>query len=335
MKKIFIFLSIFVTFLIVGCGNQQQSTTEEKAPSSEKQLRVGIVLSVGGLGDKSFNDEAYLGLEKAKKDFGISFKYESPSTPDGDEMFLREFAEMKYDLVIATGSMMQESLEKVAKEFPETKFAIIDATSSLPNVASLVFAEDEGSFLVGALAGMMTKTNQIGFVGGMDIPVIQKFKKGYEQGALYANPNVKVNSIFVSSANPFNDSGAGKVDTIKLIDETTSDVVYHAAGGSGEGVIDAAKEKGIYAIGVDSNQDGVAQGTVLTSMLKKVNVAVYNVVRDTNEGNFKGRTFKYGVKDGGVDTTTFEFTKDKIGEENLKKLNQIRDDLINDKIKIQ
>ena len=226
---------------------------------------------------------------------------------------------------------MKDATEKVAKDFPDVKFALIDEVSALPNVASLLFAEDQGSFLVGALAAMMSKTGNVGFVGGMEIPLIQKFQKGYEMGAKYVNPSIKVGSLYTSGSNPFNDPVRGKENALSLIKQG-ADVVYHAAGGTGKGVIDAAVEAKVFAIGVDSNQDSKAKGTVLTSMVKNVDIAVYNTIKAVKEGTFKAGEQRLGVAEGGVGTTDFEFTKDIIGAENIAKLEQIRKDIIDGKI---
>lgn len=288
-----------------------------------KPLKVGIVLSTGGLGDKSFNDSAYRGLEKAEKELGIKFKYVEPASPTEDEEFLRQYADAGYDLVIGTGFQMTESLKAVAKDYPDTKFLMIDDNVNLPNVRSLIFKEQEGSFIVGALAAMMSKTNVIGFVGGMENPLIKKFERGYTEGAKYINPNIKVLVVYTTGPNPFNDPVRGKENAISEINQG-ADVVYHAAGGTGMGVIDGAKEKKVYAIGVDSNQDGVAQGVVLTSMIKNVDVAVFDTIKNLKEGKFETGKALYGIKEDGVGVTDFEYTKDIIGKEKLDKLDDIR-----------
>lgn len=330
MKKVLMLLALLAMVVLTACGGKKETAEAPKAEET-KPLKVGIVLSIGGLGDKSFNDSAYRGLENAKKDLGIEFKYVEPASPTEDEGYLREYAEAGYDLIIATGFLMKDSCEKVAKDFPNVKFALIDEISTLPNVTSLVFAEDQGSFLVGALAAMMSKTGNIGFVGGMEIPLIQKFQKGYEMGAKYVNKDIKVGSLYTAGSNPFNDPVRGKENALSLIKQG-ADVVYHAAGGTGIGVIEAAKESKVYAIGVDSNQDGIAQGTVLTSMLKMVDVAVYNTIKDLKDGKFAAGEHRFGIKEGGVGTTEFEFTKDKIGAENLAKLEAIKKDIVDGKI---
>lgn len=332
MKKVLtaVLLGVFVSSMAFGGIFDMFN---KKGDSKAK--KVGIVLSIGGLGDKSFNDSAYRGLEQARKELGIEFKYVEPASPAEDEQYLRQFAEAGYDLVIGTGFLMADSVKKVAEEYPDLKFAIIDSVIDLPNVASLVFKEHEGSFLVGALAGLMTKSNVVGFVGGMDIPLIRKFQSGYIQGVKYVNPNAKILAVYTSgSSNPFNDPVAGKENALSLIGQG-ADVVYHAAGGTGMGVIEAAKQKGVFAIGVDSNQDGVAPGTVLTSMIKKVDRAVFETTKAISENNFKSGMNVFGVAEDGVGTTDYEFSKDIIGQTNIDKINQIREDIKSGKIVVK
>lgn len=297
-------------------------------------LKVGIVLSTGGLGDKSFNDSAYRGLLKAKKELGIEFKYVEPTSPAEDEEYLREYVEAGYDLIIATGFQMTASARNVAKDYPNTKFVIIDDIIDLPNVRSIVFKEEEGSFIVGALAALMSKNNVVGFVGGMENPLIKKFDAGFRQGAKYIKPNIKVLSVYTTGPNPFNDPVRGKENAISEINQG-ADVIFHAAGGTGIGVISAAKEKGVYAIGVDSNQDDVAPGTVLTSMIKNVDVAVFDTIKNLKNGKFEPGIALYGVKDDGVGVTDFKYTKDIIGTEKLKTLQNVKKKIILGEIDIK
>ncbi|MHA4990555.1 BMP family lipoprotein [Cetobacterium somerae] len=299
-----------------------------------KPLKVGIVLSTGGLGDKSFNDSAYKGLIKAKEELGVDFKYVEPASPAEDEEFLREYADANYDLVIATGFQMTEAVRAVASDYPEINFLMVDTFIDLPNVKSAVFREDEGSFLVGVIAGLMTKNNSVGFVGGMENPLIKKFEVGFRQGAQYVDPTIKSFAVYTTGSNPFNDPVRGKENTLSQISQG-ADVIYHASGGTGLGVIAAAKEKGVYAIGVDSDQDAVEPGTVLTSMLKNVDVVVYETIKELKENNIKTGLTIYGVKEGGVGTTNFEFTKDIIGKEKLEKFEEIKAKLVNGEIVVE
>jgi len=330
MKKLFLLMLAMATLFLTACGGKETSETETAA--TEETLNVGIVLSVGGLGDKSFNDSAYRGLEMAQEELGINFRYVEPASPAEDEQYLREFAENDFDLIVGVGFLMKDALAQVAADFPEVKFALIDETVELPNVSSLLFAEDEGSFLVGALAAMMSETGAVGFVGGMEVPLIQKFQRGFENGAKYVNEDIKSLVLYTSGPNPFNDPVRGKENALSLIKQG-ADVVYHAAGGTGVGVIAAAKQAGVWAIGVDSNQDAVEEGTVLTSMVKNVDIAVYNTVKDTLAGEFKPGINVLGVAEGGVGTSDFEFTREAIGEEKLAELEVIKEKIINGEIK--
>ncbi|MGL5964306.1 MAG: BMP family lipoprotein, partial [Fusobacteriaceae bacterium] len=286
------------------------------------KLKVGIVLSTGGLGDKSFNDSAYRGLEMAKKDLGIEFKYVEPESALEDEDYLREYADADYDFIIGVGFPMKDAIENVSRDYPNTKFAMIDNTTSKSNVKNLLFKEDEGSFLMGALAAMMSKNGVIGFVGAIDIPIINKFKNGYEQGAKYVNPDIKVLSSYLGGTTAFNDPLKAS-EMAKMQIKQGADVLYHAAGGSGLGVLSAAKDNGVYGIGVDSDQDDFAKGTILTSMMKNVDIAVYNAVKSILDNEFKGGDFYYGLSENGVGTTDFRNTKDIIGTEKMEKLKAI------------
>lgn len=337
MKKVSaLIIALMCVFAVFSCGKKSEV-------ADSKALKVGIVLSIGGLGDKSFNDAAFRGLEMAKRDLGIEFNYVEPQSPAEDEQFLRQYAEAGYDLVFAVGFLMKDACEKVAREFPDVKFALIDEViTELPNVASLTFKEHEGSFLVGAIAAMVSKSGTIGFIGGMDVPLIRKFQAGYEQGVRYVNPDAKVIALYTTSANPFNDPVKGTENTLTLLAQG-ADVVYHAAGATGVGVFEACKEynekleedKKVWAIGVDSNQDGIVPGTILTSMMKYVDIAVFNTVKDTKEGKFAGKIYSFGVAEGGVGTTDFEFSKDRIPADALTKLKEIEEKIKSGDIKVK
>lgn len=316
MKKLLTILLAGTTLLLGACGAKK-----EEAPKSN--VKVGLILSTGGLGDKSFNDSAYRGLEKAKKELGIDFKYVEPASPAEDEQFIREYAEAGYNLVVATGFQMRDAAEKVAKDYPNVKFAMIDDVVNAPNAKSLVFKEQEGSFLVGAAAALASKTGVVGFVGGIEVPLIQRFQRGYEQGAKYINPDIKVITVYVGGQNPFNDPVKGKEIALSQVKQN-ADVIYQAAGATGVGVIDAAKETGTLAIGVDSDQDDVAPGVVLTSMIKNIDVAVYDTVKEVVDGTFTGGQFLYGLKENGMGVTDFRHTKERMGADNIKKIEEIK-----------
>ena len=319
MKKIVtIFSVIFALMLVVACGNKpatgeqvKDGKTSTDATNSKKA--VAVVYSTGGKGDKSFNDATFRGLEKAQKELGITFKEYEPKDPSTEaKNALTQFAESgEFDLIIAVGYSMKDSLVAVAQAFPDQKFAIIDETvNGLPNVASILFKEQEGSFLVGALAGMMDKTGSIGFVGANESELIKRFYAGYTQGAKYVKPDIKVLPVYIGGTNSFNDQASAKAKTETLIQQG-ADVIYHAAGASGLGVFQAVKEKNVYGIGVDSNQDNLYPGIILTSMMKYVDNAVFDIVKSTIDGKFEAKLQVFGIKENGVGTTNFEFTKDK------------------------
>lgn len=287
-------------------------------------LRVGIIFSIGGLGDESFNDAAFRGLNEAKDDFGIAFDYVEPADIGEMEEHQRAFAEAGYDLIFAVGFLQETALEEVAQDYPDSKFAIIDGVVDLPNVASLTFKEHEGSFLVGVVAGMMTESDVVGFVGGMEVPIIEKFQVGFEEGVAYVDADI---NVFISYAGSFGDPGKGKELAISQF-ERNADIIYHASGATGMGVIEAAEEMGFLAIGVDSDQDHLSPGNVLTSMLKRVDVAVYEQVRDLMEGVFHAGIISFGVAEEGVGTSEFKYTRHLVPEEVFSMLDEVKEKII-------
>src|SRR5499426_4331528 len=258
-----------------------------KRDESGGKLRVGIVFDIGGKDDKSFNAAAWEGVKRAKEQLGIFLRDVEPGDPTSIEPSMRAFAERGYDLIVGVGFAQAPIMDDVARDYPNLKFAIIDGLIDLPNVASLNFKEHEGSFLVGMIAARTSKTGKIGFVGGMDIPLIHKFKTGYEEGAHYVNPNIRVlyNYVGITDA-AWNNPGKGR-ELANAQYEQGADVVFQAAGNSGLGVFDAAEAYDKFAIGVDANQNWVKPGHILTSMLKRIDNAVYSIVQDEVEGKFK------------------------------------------------
>lgn len=297
-------------------------------------LKVGLILAMGGLGDKSFNDSAYAGLLKAQKDFDIEVKYVEPNSWMEDAYFLEEYSQNGFDLIIATSYTAQDAMEDISTKFPNTKYAIVDTRAKEgANIASLVFDESEGSFLVGAIAAKMSKTGKVGFIGALDIPLINRFKSGYEQGAKYINPDIEVITTYVGGDAPFSDPLKGKEHAYSLANQGI-DVIYHASGNTGIGILEGVKEKGIYGIGVDCDQDDIVKGQILTSMLKNVNNAIYKVIEDTVNGEFKGQVYNFGLKENGIGTTDFKYTKEVIGSENIKFVEKLKEDIISGKIKV-
>jgi basic membrane protein A and related proteins len=259
-----------------------------------------IIFDMGGKFDKSFNEAAYRGAERFKEETGIDYlEFEVTNEAQRDQA-LGRMARRGADVVVAVGFSFATPLETIAKEFPDTKFVIIDSVVETPNVQSVVFKEHEGSFLVGMAAAMASKTGKVGFVGGMDIPLIRNFAHGYQQGVKYINPDAEV-FVNMTGTTPaaWNDPAKGAELAQSQFDRG-ADVVYAAAGGTGLGVLQAAADSGKLSIGVDSNQNYLHPGSVLTSMLKRVDVAVYNAFKDAKEGTLKTGTQNLGLAEEGV-----------------------------------
>jgi basic membrane protein A len=306
-----------LSIALTACGgsdNKDSANDSGSSGSGKSDIKVGMAYDIGGRGDQSFNDMAAAGLDKAKSEFGVKTS-ESEATPDEAESAkedrLIQLADGGYNPVIAVGFAYSEAVGKVAKQYPDVKFAIIDDTANeADNVTNLVFAEEQGSFLVGAAAALKSKTGHIGFVGGVNTPLINKFEAGYDAGAKAVNPNIKIESAYLTQPpdfTGFNDPGKGKTAAEGQFD-AGADVVYHAAGGSGLGVFQAAKAANGLAIGVDSDQYKTAsadlQPVILTSMIKHVDVAVYNFIKSFVDGKPLTGTQTFDLKVGGVDYST-------------------------------
>jgi basic membrane protein A len=280
-------------FLLISCRPGQHADERGK-------VHVGIVFDSGGKDDRSFNAAAWRGVRLAAKDFPIVVRDAEPGDPTSLEPAMRAFAERGYDLVIGIGFAQTPIVEEVAKDYPKIDFVIVDGVSQLPNVASLIFKEHEGSYLVGMIAARASKTKILGFVGGMDIPLIHRFAVGYAEGAKAVDPAIRVIDNYVGvTETAWNNPGKGKELSLAQIDKG-ADVLFAAAGNSGLGAFDAAEQRGKLVIGVDSNQNWVKPGYVLTSMVKRVDNAVYQIVRDRVAGHFKGGIHVYGLENGGV-----------------------------------
>jgi len=288
MKKII--LATALAALMMSCA--QQGTSGE--------LKIAMVTDVGGVNDQSFNQSAWEGLKRAQLELGIKASYVE-SNQDADYVpNLQSLMDAKNNLIWGIGFKMGDAILEAAKNNPDFKFAIIDyAYENTPsNLIGVVFKAEEASFLVGYIAGKMTKSNIVGFVGGIKGNVIDGFDYGYHAGVYYANPNVKVLRQYAES---FTDAAKGKVITLEMYRQG-ADIVYHAAGGVGDGVIEAARESRRWAIGVDRDQNYLAPDNVLTSAMKRVDNAIYNIAKDLVEGRWRGgSTIVYGLKEGGVD----------------------------------
>jgi basic membrane protein A and related proteins len=329
MTKLLLFALLTSVLILPGCNRVFGGRDE-----ADGRKRVGIVFDIGGKDDKSFNAAAWQGVKRAQHDFPILLRDVEPGDPTSIEPCMRAFAERGYDLIIGVGFAQAPIMESVSRDYPNLKFAIIDGVIDSPNVASLIFKEHEGSFLVGMIAGDVTKTGKIGFVGGMDIPLIHKFATGYVEGARYANPNAQVfeNYVGVTDA-AWNNPGKGK-ELAKAQIERGADIIFQAAGNSGLGVFDAAEETGKLAIGVDSNQNWVKPGFILTSMIKRVDVAVYKTVQEVVEDRFKGGLHLYGLDNDGIAYALDDYNRGLIPQSVLDQVEQAKKEIVEGRIKV-
>jgi len=293
-----------------------------------------IVFDMGGKFDKSFNEAAYAGAERFKKETAIAYREFEVTNEAQREQALRNMARRGSQVVVGIGFSQASGMERVAREFPNLKFAIVDAVVDLPNVQSIVFKEHEGSFLVGMAAAMASKTGKIGFVGGMDIPLIRRFALGYEEGAKYVNAKIEIyRNMTGTTPAAWNDPTRGGELARSQFDRG-ADVIYAAAGATGLGVLQAAKDKGRLAIGVDSNQNHIHPGSVLTSMIKRVDLAVYEAFKAARVGTWKAGVRSLGVAEGGVGFSLDQHNRGLITAEMEKRLQQARADIVAGKIKV-
>jgi basic membrane protein A and related proteins len=341
VKIIFLLLALMALFA-VSCGSRTEASKQGC------NTKVGIVFDIGGKNDRSFNAAAWKGVQNAEKDLNICLYDVEPGNPTSIEPAMRAFAEKNFDLIIGVGFAQGPIMQSVANDYPNIKFAIVDgvileADGKTPkkNVASLVFREHEGSYLVGMIAAAKSKTGILGFVGGMDIPLIHRFETGYEEGARSINPNIRVIDNYVGVTDgAWNNPGKGKELALSQI-EKGADVIFTAAGNSGLGAFDAVEQYGMtngvankFVIGVDSNQNMVKPGFVLTSMEKRVDNAVYDVVKEVLGGKFEGGFHAFGLDKDGVAFSMDENNKGLIPDDVLKKVDEAKTKIVNGEIKV-
>ena len=311
--------------MLVGCGNNKSKET------TDKSFKIGMVADIGGINDESFNQSAWEGLQKAEKDFGIEVKVIESKQASEYLQNMESLLDEDVDMVIGVGYTMKEDIEKQAKNYPDKQFVLIDETyDSIPeNVTPILFRENEAAYLTGLVAGKMTENNNVGFIGGIQTPVISRFEYGYKAGVKEANKDCNVN---VQYAGTFSDAAKGKSIANQMYGNG-SDIILAAAGGTGLGSIESAKEQNKYAIGVDRDQSDLAPKNVLTSALKKVNVGVYDTVKEFIEGKLKGGQEKvYGLKEDGVGIP--ETTKNLVPQEIIDYVNSMIEKIKNDEIKV-
>ncbi len=336
--------------ILAALGLIASSCTERAVAKREGcKIKVGIVFDIGGKNDRSFNAAAWDGVKRAQQDLDICLYDVEPGNPTSIEPAMRAFAEKNFDLIIGVGFAQGPIMQKVALDYPNNKFAIVDGVifeedgkTPLKNVASLVFREHEGSYLVGMIAASKSKTGTLGFLGGMDIPLIHRFEKGYEEGARSINPNIKIIDNYVGVTDgAWNNPGKGKELSLAQI-EKGADVIFTAAGNSGLGAFDAVEQYGKnaqgeankFVIGVDSNQNGVKPGFVLTSMVKKVDNAVYDVVKEILAGRFEGGFHVFGLDKDGVAYAMDDNNRALIPADVIRKVEEARTKIGTGEIKV-
>jgi basic membrane protein A len=293
-------LAALLLLAAAGC-----SKPAPKPAATAGAFPVGLVFDIGGRGDKSFNDAAYAGLERAQKELGVTYTTLETSEGSDREAQLRQLAAGDAKVVFGVGFLFTDDVRALAKEFPDRKFACVDytvnPTDTIPaNLVALKFREEEGSFLVGALAGLLNKTGKVGFVGGMEIPLIRKFQAGFTAGVKAVNPKCAVLVKYAGNTGAaFKDPTKGKELALAEY-QAGADIIFHASGSTGLGVFEAGRQLKKLAIGVDSDQYDEAPGVVLTSMVKRVDTAVFETIRDLKDGKWQGGVREFGLADQGV-----------------------------------
>ena len=288
------------TLLIFTCFASALTVARETAAAPAK---IGLIYDVRGRGDLSFNDAAYAGAKKASDEFNLKLTEVNPGQSTDTELALRRLSKLKYDIIIGVGFRFRDPIHRVAGEFPNVKFALIDEVVDMPNVASLTYRAQEGTFLAGVIAALKTETKKIGFIGGMKIPLLEAFEIGFDAGRRAANPDVQLLVDYVGvTPQAFDDPAKGKELAIAQYNKG-ADVIIAAAGASGLGILEAAKSRKKWIIWVDSNGNHLAPGLVLTSIIKGVELSVYETIKSVHEGTFTGGQKDYGLKEDGVEYT--------------------------------
>jgi basic membrane protein A len=290
------------------------------------EFKIGLVTDVGGVNDGSFNQSAWEGLQLAAEDFGVEANYLESATDADYIPNIETFVDEEYDLIISVGYMLADATREAAEANPDVKFAIIDDSSiELDNVSCLMFKQEQASYLVGYVAGLMTETNNVGIVLGMATETMHQFGYGYTAGVLDANPDATVQQF---NANSFSDSATGKADAKTAI-TNGADIVFHAAGATGLGVIEACQEDGVYAIGVDSDQSSIAPDTVITSAMKRVDNAVYDAVEELINGELVSGVKTYDLSIGGVDIAP---TQDLLPDDVIAAVEEVKEKIISGEV---
>ena len=332
MKKILaMIMALCLILSLAACGESGKETSgsaDKTTEAAAKKIKVGMVTDIGGVNDKSFNQTSWEGLQAlAKEDPTFEVKYLESKTDADYQTNINTFIDEKYDLIICVGYMLADATKEAAKANPNQKFAIIDdaTCADLPNVACLMFAQEQASYLVGLVAGSVTKTKTVGYVQGMVSDTMNLFGIGYISGVLAVCPDA---NVLQYNANAFGDVAGGQTAAKDMITKG-ADVIYHAAGGTGIGVINACAEEKIWAIGVDSDQSPLAPDYVITSAMKRVDVASQDISKAVKDGTFKSGVHTYNLNNGGVDLAP---TRDHIPADVLALVEQAKKDIIDGKL---
>lgn len=321
MKKyIMVLFLITMGILFMGC--------EEEESYETKDLRVGMLISMGGVGDRAFNDSAIAGLNRAREEYGVTTRYVDYRSPEKNLENLRIFAEENFDLIIGIGFFNLQAIETVASEFPDSHFAIIDVPSGEPNVYSAVFQEEEASFLAGVLAAQHSLTGKVGFLGGADIPVVNTIRRSYIAGVHYVNPEIEVISQMAGS---FDDPELGHQIAMELYGQNC-DVIYSGAGKTGVGAIGAAKSENRFFIGTDTDQCSMAPDNVLGSRMKNIDEVILDLVDQYSRGSFLPGTESYGLAENGL---SILYNTNLVSQEIIQDLGQIEESIISGDIRPQ
>ena len=345
-KMLAVLLAGTMAASMTACGGSSSSNTAETTAAAQKsgdsaenpegaapskdasEFKIGLITDVGGVNDGSFNQSSWEGLERAGEELGVTVNYLESATDADYAPNIETFIDEDYDLIICVGYMLADATKAAAEANQDTRFAIIDdASIDLPNVTGLVFHAEQASYLVGYVAGLTTKTNNIGFVVGMSNETMNQFGYGYCAGAIDANPDITVQQF---NANSFADSATGKTMANTAI-TNGADIVFQAAGATGLGVIEACQEAGVYAIGVDSDQSSIAPSTVLTSAMKRVDNAVYNAVEELMDGSLEGGVQSFDLAAGGVDIAP---TQDLIAPEVISAVDEVKEKIVSGGIEV-
>ena len=338
-KMLAVLLAGAMVASLTACGGSNSADTADTTKTDESgdgaeaadtkdasEFKVGLITDVGGVNDGSFNQSSWEGLERAGEELGVTVNYLESATDADYAPNMETFIDEDYDLIISVGYMLADATRAAAEANPDTKFAIIDDSSiDLDNVTSLIFHAEQASYLVGYVAGLTTKTNNIGFVVGMTNETMNQFGYGYCAGAIDANPDITVQQM---NANSFADSATGKSMANAEI-TNGADIVFQAAGATGLGVIEACQEAGVYAIGVDSDQSSIAPDTVLTSAMKRVDNAVYEAVQELIDGTLEGGVKSFDLAAGGVDIAP---SQDLIAPEVITAVDEVKEKIISGEV---